>query len=244
MDASSRIASALLGGGSEPSSVTPLAEVAAGGRPRVRQRTKRRVLDAARQIVGTAGLGALSMRALADRAGVSATTLYNLFGTKDAVVQALAEDVLGTLDAAFEAISDADPITQLRRRLLYLVDLLIEQVPPSLVAAVLDDAVLIEQMNAQWSSRTMIEDGIRAAVARGHLRGDLDATIVAEHVRAGLLHHERLWAAGVDDDDALRAGVTHALDLALYAMAQGPTRRRMLALVQADQTNLAHFPRA
>jgi AcrR family transcriptional regulator len=46
-------------------------------------------------------MDALSMRALAERAGVSATTLYNLFGTKDEVVRTLALDILGAIDAEF-----------------------------------------------------------------------------------------------------------------------------------------------
>lgn len=211
----------------EPSSVTDLTT-----RPKVRDRNRRRVLEAAREMVAAGGLDALSMRALADRAGVSATTLYNLFGTKDGIVHALATDILREVDAGFDHIVDDDPIEQLRARLLLLVEVVIDRAPPSLVSAVLEDPVLTEQINAQWASHTLVEDALRDAMEQGFLVDDLDAALVAEHVRSGLLHQQRMWAAGVIDDTRYRAAAAYAIDIALVAIARGPNRDQLIASLQ------------
>ena len=208
------------------------------GRPLVRERNRRRILDAARDLVAVGGMDALSMRTLAARAGVSATTLYNLFGEKDEVVRVLAQDILRDIDAAFVDVVADDPIEQMRARLLMLVDHVIVHAPPSLVAAVLEDAVLTEQINAQWESRTLVESAIAEAVARGSLRDDLHPGVLAEHVRAGLLHQQRLWAAAVIDDDQYRAAVAYGVDLALLAVARGDLRERLLAHLRSHESAL------
>jgi AcrR family transcriptional regulator len=205
------------------------APITSRGRPKVRERNRRRILDAARDLVAVGGMEALSMRTLAARAGVSATTLYNLFGEKDEVVRVLAHDILRDIDAAFVDVVADDPIEQLRARILMLVDHVIEHAPPSLVSAVLEDAVLTEQINAQWESRTVVESALAEAVARGLLRDDLHPRVLAEHVRAGLLHQQRLWAAAVIDDEQYRAAAGYGVDLALLAVAHGARRDSLLA---------------
>lgn len=51
---------------------------------------REKILDSASTLVREGGLEALSMRPLAERANVSSRTLYNLFGSKTAVLIALA----------------------------------------------------------------------------------------------------------------------------------------------------------
>ena len=214
-------------------------EPVAGGRPKVRERNRRRVLDAARTLVETGGMSALSMRTLADRAGVSATTLYNLFGTKDEVVRVLAGEILGDIDAAFMEITDPDPIEQMRARVLRLVEHVITHAPPSLVAAVLEDAVLTEQINKEWASRSIVQEAIEDAMRAQLLRSDIDAAVLAEHIRGSLLHHQRLWAAAVTDDDTYRASAAYCIDLSLLAVARDAARDRLRGYLAADEAVLA-----
>ena len=56
------------------------------------------------------GLDALSMRALAQRVGVSVTTLYNLFDTREAIVRAALDQVLAEL---VPLVSSLKPTTDL-----------------------------------------------------------------------------------------------------------------------------------
>lgn len=54
---------------------------------------RRRIVEAARELIRETGDTGLSMRAIAARANVSLATPYNLFGSKRAIVMAVLEDV-------------------------------------------------------------------------------------------------------------------------------------------------------
>lgn len=84
---------------------------------------QRAILQAARDIIINLGETGLTMRDLAVKAGVSPTTPYNLFGSKQAVLQAIyEEDRVGFL-AIFEASASAEPLA----RLFDLIDLTIQR---------------------------------------------------------------------------------------------------------------------
>jgi AcrR family transcriptional regulator len=198
-------------------------------RPGVKDRNRRRVVAVARELVAADGVDALSMRALAEAAGVSVTTLYNLFGTKEAIVRALAVDVLETFDAWVGDVDEGDSLERVRAQLSGLIDLVLERAPRSLVRAVLDDEHLVAELNAGWRSGDVIEASIAAAVAAGALDGTLSPAALAEHVRAAYVRLQRMWAAGVIDGLAFRAGALYALDLTLAAVAADHTRPGLLA---------------
>jgi AcrR family transcriptional regulator len=60
------------------------------------------LLDAAREVLATEGVAALSLRDLARRVGVSPTAPYHHFRGKADLIHALAEDALATLDEVSE----------------------------------------------------------------------------------------------------------------------------------------------
>jgi len=60
--------------------------------------TRRRVLDAAHELLGEGGLDALSMRALARRLGVTPNALYSHVDTKASLVDELLDDVLEAVE--------------------------------------------------------------------------------------------------------------------------------------------------
>lgn len=73
------------------------------------RRNRRRVLVAAREVFSEQGLEA-QMDAIARRAGVGVGTVYRHFPTKEALLEALADDRFATLaDLAREVRSDPDP---------------------------------------------------------------------------------------------------------------------------------------
>lgn len=68
---------------------------------------RRRILSETRKMIAQAGIDALSMRALAAQAGVSLRTLYNAFGSKEALIAAAIRQYY---DKFLRAISeDRDP---------------------------------------------------------------------------------------------------------------------------------------
>ena len=75
-----------------------------------------KILDAARELFVTEGVEAVSMRKVADKIGYSATTLYNYFEDKEALLYALCDADFGTLQELFKKIGKiVDPIERLRK---------------------------------------------------------------------------------------------------------------------------------
>jgi AcrR family transcriptional regulator len=77
---------------------------------------REKILDAARELFVTVGVEAVSMRKVAEKIGYSATTLYNYFEDKVALLHALCDADFGALHESFQKIRRiADPIERLRR---------------------------------------------------------------------------------------------------------------------------------
>ena len=74
-----------------------------------------KILDAARELFVAHGVEAVSMRKVAEKIGYTATTLYNHFEDKDALLRALCEADFDVLKDAFGTMGEiADPIERLR----------------------------------------------------------------------------------------------------------------------------------
>jgi AcrR family transcriptional regulator len=82
----------------------PAADIPHTGRSTKGERTRRAILDGAREIVGEVGTGGLSQEAAAKRAGISQSALRHYFLTKDALLAALFDDVLQDHRARFAQI--------------------------------------------------------------------------------------------------------------------------------------------
>ncbi|WP_306319328.1 MULTISPECIES: TetR/AcrR family transcriptional regulator [unclassified Streptomyces] len=67
-------------------------------RPRKPLLSRDRIVDAARALVDTEGLAAVSTRRLAAELGVSGPSLYNHFRTKDQILEAVADSVSAQVD--------------------------------------------------------------------------------------------------------------------------------------------------
>jgi AcrR family transcriptional regulator len=82
-----------------------------GSTPRERrqQRTRQAILDAARQIVAREGAAALSMRELAQRIDYSPAALYEYFGSKDEILEAVTVEGHARLMAAMEQVKESLP---------------------------------------------------------------------------------------------------------------------------------------
>lgn len=68
------------------------------GRPQIHdEKTRAELLAAAENLVAEGGIGAVSVRAAAERAGTTTRAVYALFGSKEGLVQALAQRAFGLL---------------------------------------------------------------------------------------------------------------------------------------------------
>jgi AcrR family transcriptional regulator len=85
------------------------------GRPREHdQRTAAALLAAAERTLHEQGIGALSVRSVAEQAGTSTRAVYSLFGSKDGLIAALAANAFELLGAAVKALpTTEDPVADL-----------------------------------------------------------------------------------------------------------------------------------
>jgi AcrR family transcriptional regulator len=195
---------------------------------RVQERTRRHVLDGAREFVEQHGVDQLTMRRLAEEAGVSVRTLYNHFGDKDGLLTALIQRSLDSVDDAVHHLSSVDPIERIWEAIALSINQIVADIPKAVVRAVLMDDQLLNQINLRWAGWDLIVGEIRDATRRGALRGDVDPGELAEHAGMVLFHLQRRWTADEIDTDELLAGALHAFDLCLLTVARPRARARIL----------------
>lgn len=153
--------------------------------PRELTRTQRRaaanrqlIVDAAREIVATQGADALTLEAVAERADVAITTIYNRVGGRSALLTAVAEQAMeenrSYMDAAYAAVGTpeerlflaAATYARFARERPHEFRILVE--PAEEPEAVARIAELTREQNGK------LADAIRDAIGAGIARPDLD----------------------------------------------------------------------
>ncbi len=86
-------------------------------RDRERQDTRDRILDTARLLFVERGVGATTMRAIAERLEYTAPAIYHHFADKDALLRELVTNDLRQLGAAFARLENIDDSVERIRRL-------------------------------------------------------------------------------------------------------------------------------
>ena len=195
---------------------------------RVRARSRRRILDAARACVVQDGMDQLSMRRLAAAADVSVRTIYNLFGDRDGVVTALVLGSFEALEAAAGHMEAADPLERIWEAVTISVESNCRYVAKAVVTAVVSDPGLYRQLGDRWCGTDLILDALESGTRAGVLRDDLAAARLVEHAGTVYLHALGRWAASEIDESALAAAALHAFDVCLLAVARPKARVRLL----------------
>ncbi|TRV73118.1 TetR/AcrR family transcriptional regulator [Streptomyces sp. 130] len=157
------------------------------GRPR-EERVTRAVLDAVVELVTENGMGALTMDAVAARAGVSKPAMYRRWATKQDLVLAAAESRIGPL-----TVPDmGDFRAELRAVLTARMEAYRQPGVSRLLAGVIGSA---SEAGAEpgayraYTARVMSETRhlLERGVARGDVRADVDIAAAATLVAASLV---------------------------------------------------------
>ncbi|WP_328903477.1 TetR/AcrR family transcriptional regulator [Streptomyces sp. NBC_00441] len=157
------------------------------GRPR-EERVTRAVLEAVVELVTENGMGALTMDAVAARAGVSKPAMYRRWATKQDLVLAAAESRIGPL-----AVPDmGDFRAELRAVLTARMEAYRQPGVSRLLAGVIGSA---SEVGAEpgayrdYAARVMGETRhlLERGVARGDVRADVDIAAAATLVAASLV---------------------------------------------------------
>ena len=162
--------------------------------------TRTRILAAARKVL--AGSDAFTLDTVAEEARVARVTIYDRFGGREALVEAIFDDLAesGGLTRLPEAFAQADPIVALERFVVIFCDfysthrLLLRRLR---AMAVLGRSALAD---GERESRRLVGLGVlltRAARA-GHAGADSPEVLHATHVLTGFAFVDDL--AGADHD--------------------------------------------
>lgn len=158
-----------------------------------KQRNRDRILAAAETILRNEGLEQLSMRYLAEVAGVSLRTPYNLFGSKTAI---LAELLTRTLDTMLPPWTAAGPMPTLPVFLdgLKAAQPALDEHFRSLFWSIMTaPEQALRDVGIEWITR-VLQPRIAAAVASGELQPGTSVDAMTRHLVLLILGLFGMWA--------------------------------------------------
>jgi AcrR family transcriptional regulator len=150
----------------------------ARGRPRDR-RVDRSLLDAALALLAEGGPDALTIDAIAARAGVARTTVYRRWNGRDEVVLAVLDDVAARLmpapnlgDTRTDLVAIVDAVVRV------LADADVRSVIAAIVSGSIRNDALAQRLRSRLLDRRRKE--LRAVIERAIARGELDGELEIE----------------------------------------------------------------
>jgi AcrR family transcriptional regulator len=190
------------------------------------QRTRRDVLRAVGEIVASGGLDGLTMRKLADRAGVAVATLYNQFDDRKGVLVAFVGNGLDQLEIELDEQPAADPIDATR--------VLFAAVNSTIAGAVEIWQPVLATLKSDPASHRLgalgdrivasIEHDLGKAAAAGVFVGDVAIDALAHHIFVQWVRGLERWAQGLIDWHLYLEHHQRALELAFAAVLVEPYR--------------------
>ncbi len=192
------------------------------------EKRRQRILVAARQVIAAKGPEALSMRTLAARAGLSVTTLYNLFGTKDDILVALIEEGVATVGPILQDESTSDPFAAVLRLTVSPLAYLIENTRifrPMIAVGLYENKNRAPHMQKLYGRLiASIEELIEAAQAKQIFIKAVSPRLIAAEIFYAFRQALEDWGSGLIQDDALRRRVEVGAYFVLGAVATDKAR--------------------
>ena len=196
------------------------AETPRRGRPRS-EKARHAILDAAAELLLLRGLGAVSMDAVAERAGVSKATIYRWWPSKER----LALEAL--LESAATGSSPRDT-GSLRGDLISLVRPWVREIRRRPYGRVIAALVTEAQSDPEFASdyrryfvenrRAPMRAAFERAIARGEAPADLDVEVALDLIYGPVYHRLLHGHAPITDRFAARV-----IDLALAGILRSPS---------------------
>jgi len=190
------------------------------------QRTRAEILHAVGEIIAADGLDGLTMRKLADRAGVAVATLYNQFTDRDGVLVAFVSSGLDQLEFELDEQPAADPIDATR----VLFSALDETIDARKhvwrpVLATLRSVPNSPRMGSVGERIVAaVEADLAKAQAAGMLVAGCNVDRLAWHIFVSWMRGLERWAQGTIDWDVYRSSTQTAIEAALAAVLIEPMR--------------------
>lgn len=161
------------------------------GRPRVRNR----ILEAARDLLETQGLTALTTRAVATHAGVTEASLFNNFGDKTGLLQALINEAMPEQTTLIKHISEdaLDDQKQIDTWLLEVFEAAIayfERVLPIAASSLTGSKVSVprDRVKGFYTPRQMLSDRLRELKESNRIKRDITPELTAVMLMGTAMH--------------------------------------------------------
>lgn len=138
-----------------------------------RSATRARIVDVAARLLSEEGPHAVTTRAVAEGAGVQAPTIYRLFGDKEGLLEAVAEQVMAahvaakTMVEAAAAAAEHDPLDDLRTSWLAQIEFGLAN--PAVFRLLSDPSRMLQSPAAQ-SGQRVLESRVHRVATTGRLR--------------------------------------------------------------------------
>lgn len=196
------------------------------GWQRRQAQTRQAVLDAVGALIAAEGVEALSVRRLAERAGVAVATLYNQFGDRQGILVSFVENGLDQLEGELDAAPPQEPI-DVTRALFAAFDGRFASEPDVWrpIFATLGSGPGVHGMG-EIGDRVVatITADLEKAAADGRLIHGCDTALVARHVFHTRMSRLERWANGVLDWETYLVSSQLGLELILAAILVEPHR--------------------
>ena len=195
-----------------------------------KQERRRRILEAAREIIAERGYQALTMRDLAAASRVTVPTIYNLVGSKEAVLSCAVSERTASFIAAIAAAQTRTPASGI----LAVVEancaelLRLPEYYQSLLRLLLGSP---NARDLRDGVTTAVVDSFGRGLEQMRAAGELAEWADVEALAVQLGSHLRItaldWAAGNSEDQAMRAASLLGTSLMILGLASGESRREL-----------------
>ena len=173
------------------------------GRPRS-ERAHRAILQAANDLLESEGFAALTVEAIAERAGVSKATIYRWWPNRAAVVMDGFLSIVSS-EVPFPHTGHArEDIRIHMRRLAEAFRGKIGRTVAALIAEGQSDPELAEALRSRWLSvrRKEAREILELGIERGELREDIDQEVAVDVLYGPIYYRMLVGHAPLDDDFA------------------------------------------
>lgn len=190
------------------------------------QARREAILAAALELLIEGGLGALTLRALAVKAGVSVPTIYNLIGGRMQIMRDLTVARISSLRAAISDQSAASHIERVLAIESAAVDHFISNAEEAKAVFRARDLLRLSEIgpgaeNIPAGPSSLVTATVRDAVLSGELAPDTNIEFVGDKIFRTFWHCILDWVMSNVDDAGFREAVTYHICLHLLPNAQG-----------------------
>jgi AcrR family transcriptional regulator len=188
------------------------------GRNERKVSSRNSILAAAWQLIDSKGVDGFSMRELAAMAGVSVATLYNVFESREAIVDACFKKALEDLRPLYDSLNETEDLGALCLALAKAADILCESVSGSMYLKLTHNASIAGSMSAHRATERVVPE-LEAAVLRGELSLDVDIDELRGVIEAVFFSTVRLEAFGAISAEERRRRIISGTRLVLLGGA-------------------------